>query len=195
MVHTRWNCAAPYEEGVRWLWPSSSCQMNSSICDTIQCHLLELVTHGRLSNPWTVPTLRSIRWKTISSGNQVTLDTFIADTISLIFWSVDRQSVFCGNIHFQRPQWRWRWCWAVRRIMGNDMRRRNFWARAALERWFSENRKPDLFTYQPPRCIESSVERAGDHLQQSSWSQQGRSRETTLWQRSTLSKASPAPTS
>ena len=41
----------------------------------------------------------------------------------------------------ERPQWRWRWCWAVRRIMGNDMRRRNFWARAALERWFSENIK------------------------------------------------------
>ena len=180
LLYIHAGTAQLHKRRAQWLWPSSSCQMNSSICDTIQCHLLELVTHGRLSNPWTVPTLRSIRWKTISSGNQVTLDTFI------VLWKYSFP---------ERPQWRWRWCWAVRRIMGNDMRRRNFWARAALERWFSENRKPDLFTYQPPRCIELSVERAGDHLQQSSWSQQGRSRETTLWQRSTLSKASPAPTS
>ena len=102
LLYIHAGTAQLHKRRAQWLWPSSSCQMNSSICDTIQCHLLELVTHGRLSNPWTVPTLRSIRWKTISSGNQVTLDTFIADAISLIFWSVDRQSVFCGNIHFQR---------------------------------------------------------------------------------------------
>ena len=103
LLYIHAGTAQLHKRRAQWLWPSSSCQMNSSICDTIQCHLLELVTHGRLSNPWTVPTLRSIRWKTISSGNQVALDTFIADAISLIFWSVDRQSV--GNIHFQRPQW------------------------------------------------------------------------------------------